>query len=178
MIRAAPVPKSIPILLLAALLAGAAPPGAVAQKAGPTAAPGPSGLAVPRFESLAADKVNLRAGPGKRYPIVWVFVRKNLPVLVTAEYEFWRRVRDSDGAEGWVHKSLIRGKRHAVVVGEVRTLLIAPADEAAAVARAEPGVLARLLACKGQWCKLAAGGHAGWLKRDQIFGALKDEVFE
>ena len=140
--------------------------------------PGPSGLAVPRFESLAAKRVNLRAGPGRRYPIVWVFVRKNLPVMVTAEFEFWRRVRDVDGAEGWVHKSLIRGRRFAVVTGAVRTLLSAPADEAPPVARAEPGVVARLLACKGAWCKLEASGHKGWLKRAQIFGALKNEVFE
>ncbi|MBT3700232.1 MAG: hypothetical protein HOG12_01865, partial [Alphaproteobacteria bacterium] len=47
----------------------------------------------PRFASLRADKVNLRAGPGVRYPISWIFVRKSLPVEILAEFELWRKIR-------------------------------------------------------------------------------------
>jgi SH3-like domain-containing protein len=139
---------------------------------------GPSGLAIPRFESLSSEEVNLRAGPGVRYPIAWVFVKKGLPVMVLAEFQYWRKIRDSDGAEGWIHKSLINGKRTAVVLGKVRDLHKEPDAKSAVVARSEAGVLARLLACKGAWCELEAGELRGWIKRAEIFGALPNEIFQ
>ncbi len=144
----------------------------------PASKVGPSGLAVPRFESLSSTKVNLRAGPGLRYPISWVYLRRGMPVLVTAEFEYWRKIKDVDGAEGWLHKSLIRGRRTAIVVGETRDLRANPTDSAPIVAKAEAGVLARLLACKGKWCQLEANDLRGWVLREQFFGALPNEVFD
>ena len=139
---------------------------------------GPSGLPIPRFVSLAADKVNFRTGPGVRHPVAWVFERKGLPVLVTAEFDYWRKVRDQDGAEGWVHKSLLSGRRYAVVAGQVRSLRSEPRAEAPVVLRAEPGVLGRLLACAGGWCRMEIAETAGWLPRQHIFGALAGENFD
>ncbi len=144
----------------------------------PKFSPGPSGLALPRFESLKANKTNLRIGPGLRYPIAWVYQRPGLPVMIIQEFDYWRKVRNVDGGVGWVHKSLIRGRRTAYVTGKVRTLRVQPNESAAAVARAEPGVIARLLACKGAWCRISADGHEGWLKRDSFFGALPNEAFD
>jgi len=138
-------------------------------------AAGPSGQTVPRFVSLAADKVNLRSGPAPRYPVTWTYQKKGLPVLVTAEFEHWRRIRDVDGDEGWVHKSLLSGRRHALVVGEVSALRRRPEAKAAIVARAEPGVLGRLEACAGDWCRLRLDQAHGWLPRQAIFGALPGE---
>ena len=63
-----------------------------------------------RFASLRADEVNVRAGPGVRYHVKWVFVRKHLPVMITAEFESWRKIRDSEGAEGWVHRGMLSGR--------------------------------------------------------------------
>ena len=74
-----------------------------------------SGLPVPRFVSLKSDHVNVRGGPNKDHDVAWVYTRPGLPVEITAEYENWRRIRDSDGAEGWVYHSLLSGKRTAVV---------------------------------------------------------------
>jgi SH3-like domain-containing protein len=173
-------------LILAVLVAGLtpnwAPIGASALAAGAKKAAvgkiGPSGLAVPRFESLTSAKVNLRAGPGLRYPISWVYLRRGLPVMVVAEFEYWRKVRDVDGAEGWLHKSLIRGRRTAIIIGETRNLYESPGTDAPVVAKAEAGVLAQLLACKGRWCLLEANNLQGWLPRDQFFGAFNDEVFD
>lgn len=139
---------------------------------------GPSGLPIPRFVSLAADKVNLRSGPGVRYPVAWVFERRSLPVLVTAEFDYWRKVRDQDGAEGWVHKSLLSGRRYAQIVGQERALRREPRNDAPVVLRAEPGVLGRLLACQEAWCRLEIAEVAGWLPRQQIFGVLPAERFE
>src|SRR6202011_3019101 len=74
-----------------------------------------SGLPVPRYVSLKSDHVNVRAGPTKDNDVAWVFTRPGLPVEITAEYENWRRVRDSEGSEGWVYHSLLSGRRTAVV---------------------------------------------------------------
>lgn len=139
---------------------------------------GPSGLLLPRFVSIAANKVNLRTGPGVRYPVAWVFVRKGLPILVTEEFEYWRKVRDFDGVEGWIHKSLLTGRRAAIVVGDVRTLRASPQPDSQAVARAEPGVIGRLVACIERWCRLELSEFTGWIPRQHIFGTLKGETFD
>lgn len=163
------------VLVAALLLLLAAPAWAAEPDVGRK---GPSGLPIPRYVSLAADKVNLRSGPGVRYPVAWVFEKRNLPVLVTAEFDYWRKVRDQDGAEGWVHKSLLSGRRYAQIVGQERALRREPRAEAAVVLRAEPGVLGRLLACREAWCRLEIAEVDGWLPRQHIFGALAGEKFE
>src|SRR6476646_8312916 len=85
---------------------------------------GASGLPVPRFVSLKSDKVNVRAGPTKDHDVAWVYNRAALPVEITAEFENWRRIRDWEGAEGWVYHSLLSGKRTAVVVPNPKTELV------------------------------------------------------
>lgn len=175
MIRLRPSYILVPLLLalmlgLALALPGAARDGGKGE--------GSSGLPLPRFVSIAGDEVNLRTGPGVRYPVAWVFVRRGLPVLVTLEFEHWRKIRDLDGAEGWVHQSLLSGKRHAVVTGEIRTLRREPRPDAAPVLRAEPGVIGRLLACEPGWCRLEIADIAGWLPKSELYGALKDETFK
>src|SRR6187551_1397129 len=74
-----------------------------------------SGLPIPRFASLRSDQVNVRTGPGPRYPIDWVFKRQAMPVEIVAEYENWRKIRDWQGATGWVLQSLLTGKRSFII---------------------------------------------------------------
>ena len=81
-----------------------------------------SGLPVPRFVSLKADKVNMHVGPAKTYEIKWLYQRQGLPVEITAEFENWRRIRDADGTEGWVYHSLLSGKRTGMVTAKNRTI--------------------------------------------------------
>lgn len=131
---------------------------------------------LPRFESLRVDLVNLRAGPGARYPIEWVYQRKGLPVEVTAAFDVWRRVRDSEGTEGWVHERMLSDRRSVVVTGTLRTLHREPDAAAPAVAQLEPGVVARLLDCKGAWCRIETQGLKGWLPRTEIWGVFPDET--
>ena len=136
-------------------------------------------LPVPRFVTLRADEVYLRTGPGERYPIEWVYKRKGLPLEVVAEFDIWRKVRDWQGTEGWVHERMITGNRNVVVTGGLRTLHSGPDDASAAVARAEPGVVAHLLECgSGDWCRIEAQGIKGWLKRDEMWGVFPNEKVE
>jgi SH3-like domain-containing protein len=133
-------------------------------------------LPVPRFVSLRADEVNLRTGPGERYPIDWVLTRRGLPVEIVEEFEAWRKIRDAQGTEGWVHQRMVTGTRNVIITGEVRTLR-ADADPAApAVARAEPGVIAHLLDCHDAWCRVDLQGMKGWLKRSEVWGVYPGEA--
>src|SRR5690606_13563935 len=61
---------------------------------------------IPRFVSLASDEVNVRTGQGPKYPVKWVYTTKNRPVEVILEYDAWRKVKDMDGEQGWVHGTL------------------------------------------------------------------------
>lgn len=131
---------------------------------------------LPRFVSLRADEVNLRTGPGERYPIDWVLVKKGLPVEVIDEYDVWRRVRDWQGSEGWVHQRMVAGARTVIVTGKLRSLRVDPADNAAPLAHVEPGVIARLLECRDAWCRVEAESIKGWLKRGEIWGVYADET--
>ena len=133
-------------------------------------------LKVPRFVSLHSDKVNLRTGPGPQYPIDWVLTRKDMPVEVIAQFEHWRRVREWDGTVGWVQEHMVAGKRHVVIAkGGVRALYREPDGVSPVVARAEAGVIARLVECKGPWCRVEAGDVTGWMRRTDIWGVYPDE---
>jgi len=132
----------------------------------------------PHFVSLRHDTVNLRTGPGTRYPVDWVFKRARLPVEAIAEFEQWVRVRDHEGDEGWVHRRLLSQERWAVVTGTMRTVRQRPAVDAAPVLFAEPGVLGRLLACRQDWCEVEIRARRGWLPRSYLWGVYPQEEFE
>ena len=159
--------RPLPVLLM---LIGAAAAGATVVAA--------QSLQVPRFVSLRADEVNVRAGPGTDYAIEWVYVRDGVPVEIIAEYDIWRRIRDIDGDEGWVHQRLLSGERTAVVTGGIRTLFRTSDRAGVPVAQAEPGVIGRLLECRGEWCRIEVAGHRGWLRRAEIWGVYPDEAVE
>ena len=163
-------------LLLTLLVLGAGP--AAAQQQGQEVGRA-TGLPLPRFVSLAADRVNVRHGPGEQYPIQWVFVRRGVPVEIVAEHDNWRRIVDHEGDRGWVHGSLLSSRRTVLVAGDgLRTLRRTPRDDARPVLRAEPGVLAELFDCQGEWCRVEIAGKRGWLKRDEVWGVLPDEAFD
>src|SRR5919112_4056158 len=130
----------------------------------------PTGLPVPRFVSLRSAEVNVRTGPGTRYPVEWVFVKRDIPVEITAEFDTWRRIRDWEGTEGWVHQSMLSGKRAMVVLGDVRTLRRAAGDNASGLAKVEPGVAGKLLHCQTNWCEVNVGGYRGWLQKSEFWG--------
>ncbi|RMD60497.1 MAG: hypothetical protein D6826_12190 [Alphaproteobacteria bacterium] len=131
---------------------------------------GPSGQPLPRYASLRASKVNLRTGPGVRYPIKWVYQRTGLPVEVIDEFETWRNIRDWEGATGWIHQSMLSPTRMILVVERQRLLRRKPDPQAGGVALVEPGVVGRLRGCDGAWCRVEIKGFSGWLRRDEIYG--------
>jgi SH3-like domain-containing protein len=142
-----------------------------------------SGLPVPRFVSLKSDHVNVRGGPNKDHDVAWVYTRPGLPVEITAEYENWRRIRDSDGAEGWVYHSLLSGKRTAFVtkskVTSAPVALHESADPASPPkAMLEPGVLGVVKRCSGHWCRFRGDGFDGWIEQERLWGVYPNEKLE
>ncbi|MDP1699999.1 MAG: SH3 domain-containing protein [Aestuariivirga sp.] len=141
---------------------------------------GPSGLPVPRFVSLKAEKVNVRRGPSSDHPVAWVFQRKGLPVEIVAEFENWRRVRDSDGEEGWILQNMLAGKRTAVVApwrGQQLTQLHSAPNEASSIyAQLAAGAMGEVSKCSGKWCEITTGGYDGFVEQDMLWGVYPGET--
>ena len=151
--------------------------GALLLLAAQPAAGEDTALKLPRFVSLHADKVNLRTGPGRQYPIEWVLTKKDMPVEIIAQFEHWRRIRDWEGTEGWVQEHMLTGKRTVVIgKGAARALYQVPDPAGPVIARAEPGVVARLIECHDAWCRVEADDIAGWMRRSDIWGVYPDEI--
>lgn len=139
-----------------------------------------TGLPLPRFASIRADRVNLRTGPGVQYPVDWVYHRQYLPVEIIAEYRTWRKVRDWQSTQGWVHQSMLSGRRTMIVVGKQRTLRQKPDSQSPAVAHIEAGAITTLSNCPptGGWCKIEAAKVKGWIRKVEFWGVYRDETIE
>ncbi|WEX12028.1 SH3 domain-containing protein [Chelativorans sp. AA-79] len=146
---------------------------------------GPSGLPLPRFVSLKSGRVNMRVGPGTQYAVAWLYLKPGLPVEIIQEYDNWRRVRDADGAEGWINQALLSGRRTAVVApwfkGKERAalpLMTEPKEDSAVIAEVEPGVVGEVAACNGTWCRMNFAGHEGWISQEAIWGVYPGETVQ
>lgn len=133
-------------------------------------------LPLPRFVSLKASKANARRGPSLSHRIDWVYKRKHMPLEVYAEYENWRRVRDIDGAGGWVHYSLLSGVRTAILTVNMQPLTRGPDGNTKIVARFEKDVIAQIEKCALDWCQVTAGGYKGWVPKTSLWGVYKREL--
>jgi SH3-like domain-containing protein len=137
----------------------------------------------PHFASLRADLVHVRKGPGEEYDILWTYKSLGLPVEVTAEHEHWRRIRDSEGAEGWVHFRLLSALRTALITpwdkSKETTVLHETADgDAKPVAKLESGVKAYVHECDGRWCRVSVTSLSGWIEQKRLWGIYPDETFK
>ena len=150
-----------------------------ARAAGPESIGTSTGLRLPRYASLKHDRVNLREGPSKDHRTAWIFQRAGLPVEITAEYDTWRRIRDSEGAEGWVQQSLLSGRRTALIApwkkNEVLPIRAKASDSADLVARLQTGVLANVRSCDSHWCRIAGEGFDGYIEQSNLWGVYPDE---
>ena len=127
---------------------------------------------VPYWASIKAETLNMRAGPGRDFPVRWVYKRAGLPLKVVRVHEGWRLVRDPDGAEGWVTANLLSAERGALVVGEgLAAIRAEPSDRARLRWNAEPGVVAALGDCERGWCEVDVGGRAGYMRAERLWGA-------
>jgi SH3-like domain-containing protein len=169
------------VILIIALAAG---PAAAAQPEAPSAPNGASRLPLPRFVSLKSERVNVRSGPTKDNDVNWVYTRKGLPVEIIAEYDNWRRIRDWEGAEGWVLHSMLTGSRTALISAAAKSIddfvpLHASGEKLSEItARLQAGVLATVKRCNNNWCRITGQGFDGWIEQERLWGVYPGETVE
>lgn len=133
-------------------------------------------LPIPRYVSMKANKANVRRGPSVTHRIDWVFMRRNMPLQVTAEFGHWRRVVDQEGVGGWIHYSLISGVRTVLIQKDLLDLHVRPNEKSPVSAQLEVGVVAKLNQCVPDWCRVAVAGYKGWAPKSALWGVDTDEV--
>ena len=141
-----------------------------------------TGLPLPRYASLKSDRVNLREGPSKDHRTSWVFQREGLPVEITAEFETWRKIRDSEGTEGWVLHSLLSGRRSALITpwikpekNDPQSLFDRADDRAKVSARLQPGVIVNIKSCNISWCRITGKEFDGYMRQEKLWGVYPNE---
>jgi SH3-like domain-containing protein len=143
---------------------------------------GPSGLPIPRFVTLKTNKVNVRKGPSSDHAVAWVFQRKGMPVEITAEFENWRKIRDSDGSEGWILQHMLSGRRFAMAATWAKDKYVALHDDELAtsgtVANLSPGAIAQVKSCDGDWCYMITDDYEGYAKQTELWGVYPGEIVD
>jgi len=135
-----------------------------------------SGQPIPRFVSVKSDKVFVRSGPGVRYPIKWVFKKKGYPIEVIQEFDTWRKIRDHEGEEGWIHQTLLSGKRRALVIADKGvTMSKKPLLDAKPIAFLEENVVTAVNQCVAEFCQVEISGFKGWIERKSLWGVYEAE---
>ncbi|XVN40520.1 MAG: SH3 domain-containing protein [Rickettsia endosymbiont of Argas persicus] len=133
-------------------------------------------LPVPRFISIKSNEVNARSGPTTKAAIEWVFVKKGEPVEIINEYEQWRQVRDIEGQGGWIHSSVLSGRRSVVIIGDKEVELTKNADpQSRVIAKLMPQVRCTLKKCKEQFCQITCKDYTGWISKKYLWGVYNDK---
>jgi SH3-like domain-containing protein len=140
-----------------------------------------SGHCKPYYVSLKSNKVNSHCGPGKNYKIVFEYVQRGVPVVVVAQYDHWRKIKDPDGVDGWIHKSLLSPKRFVITVDEFVPLVGETNDSGRLIAKIKKNVVMELRAVRGNWCNVklscGSGKYEGWIKKEYVFGVFENETW-
>ena len=173
--------RLLQISLAAALVAAAvANPRFAAPSGGDAAAQamtlGPSGLPLPRFVSLKSSRVNARIGPGLNYGVEWMYLKSGLPMEIIQEYDNWRRVRDADGAEGWINQALLSGRRTGIAApwqnGGMHGSSCCRSRAGMAAWSLVNRAVGSIVQCNGEWCQMSFDGHQGWMKQAMVWAPI------
>ena len=139
---------------------------------------GESGLQLPRMVSLRSNTINGRSGPDTKYPIEWVYKQKGAPVEIVNEYGLWRKIKDWEGSESWVHKSMLSGRRFVKVMTPGENNIYNNDDyQAKVIAKVEDGVIGEIKKCRkgNAFCLIQFGTVEGWVPKNILFGVYEDE---
>lgn len=133
----------------------------------------PSGFPVPRYVSLKYSNSNGRTGPSSGHPVAWNYKMRGLPMIVVAETEEWRKVRDVNGDESWMKRRLLDGKRMVLARTEI-ILRSKPRSDAKKRAIAAKGALLKMEECDSTgWCRVESedGRLVGYALQNLLWGA-------
>lgn len=124
-----------------------------------------------RFVSSKSDEINTRRGPGPKYPVEWIIIKKNEPFEVIRDFGQWRNIRDRNGELGWVHSSLLSNKRYVIINSKENIdLKKLKSSNSKTIAYLEPELRCSLKSCKDNWCKINCGSNTGWVRKNTLWG--------
>lgn len=133
----------------------------------------------PYWASIASGEAMMRTGPGRNYPGIWLYKRRDLPIRVIQVYPNWRKIEDPDGEQGWMLVTLLSDRRTGIVKPGSPRDIHSKADANSPVRyRAEHGVVGRLEKCDGAWCRIQIGKRKGWIAQGDVWGVSEGESFE
>jgi SH3-like domain-containing protein len=133
----------------------------------------------PYWASIASGEAMMRTGPGRNYPGIWLYKRRDLPVRVIKTYPQWRMIEDPDGTRGWMLVTLLSDQRTAIVrPGEPRPIHLEASESSRVRYRAEPGVVGRIEQCRSGWCRIAIGKRDGFIRVTDIWGVGERELVD
>ena len=124
----------------------------------------------PYWASITAGEARMRSGPGRNYPVAWLYRRADLPVRVIEVHKAWRKVQDPDGEKGWVLVNLLSDRRTAYVKTAAAAIREAPDRSSRLLWKAAPGVVGRLDKCERGWCEIEIGRRDGYIEIGDIWG--------
>ena len=133
----------------------------------------------PYWASIASGEAMMRTGPGKNYPGIWLYKRRDLPIRVVKTYPNWRMIEDPDGTRGWMLVTLLSDQRTGIVKkGEPRSLHVEASESSAVRYRAEAGAVGRLEKCGACWCRIKFGQREGFIRAGDLWGVGENEVID
>tara|TARA_A100001011_G_C13920921_1_gene679106 strand:+ start:107 stop:667 length:561 start_codon:yes stop_codon:yes gene_type:complete len=136
-----------------------------------------TGFEIPRYISLKSNDANIRVGPSINYPIAIKFIVKNYPLKIIEEYNDWRKVEDFNNKVGWVHKSLLSGKRTGIVLSNNNNFVeVSNTNNGSIIGKLGKGNVVNIIKCKIKWCLISFDNYKGWINKDNIWGLKKNEV--
>ena len=124
------------------------------------------------FLTLRYDKVNLRQGPSKEYPIKIFYKKKYLPVLVQDQSDNFRKIRDHENNSGWIHVSQLSKKKSAIVIEDELIMFRRPTIYSEPLVVLQKGRLTKIIKCNEEWCKASSSEYKGWIKKEGLWGLL------
>ena len=122
-----------------------------------------------RFLMLKNDKVNVRYGPGFKYPIKFIYKKRFLPVKVIDNKENFRRIIDHKNNSGWIHVSQLK-KINSLIVSEDTILFSKASKFSKPLAKLEKGKLLIVKKCQENWCKVSDENYLGWINTNNAWG--------
>ena len=130
----------------------------------------------PYWASIASGQAMMRTGPGRNYPGIWLYQRRDLPVRVVQVYTIWRKIEDPDGQQGWMLVTMLSDKRSAIVrPGATKPIRNKPEAASHIAYRAEPGVVGRIDHCVSGWCHITVAKREGYVAVGDVWGLGEGE---
>ena len=127
----------------------------------------------PKYVSLKKNEVNARVNASFDAPLKFLYQKKGLPVLTIDEYGNWKKIRDIDGEESWIHKSMLSNKKTFINIKK-QNLIKYLEKKDLVVAIVNDGVVGKIIKCDNSHCLVKVKSYKGWLEKQFLWGIKKN----